>query len=192
MCNLKKTNINEDSLILLFNDRNPDFFGSVYNILYRELHYYANTVFFNTQVEPSDIIHDIFIKIWSNNELQFKSLLSIKLYIFTAIKNNYKDYYKHLSIVSVHQNEKINQLSYDEIIESELYILIEEQMKMLPFEWSEILKMYIDGWSYDDIAEHFGKEKRTIYNIRQKAITRLKELTTGLKYTLSIFLLTII
>ena len=181
MYNLKDLNIKEENLMQLFNERSPKFFGHVYDILYRELHYYANTVFFNTTVESSDIIHDIFIKIWSNNELRFKSLLSIKLYIFTAIKNNYKDYYKHLSIVSIHQNESTNLFSYAEVIESELYLSIEEHMKMLPFEWSEILRMYLDGWSYDDIAEHLGKEKRTIYNIRQKAIGLLKELTKGIK-----------
>ena len=173
------TEINEaeKSLIISFNRKQSESFGVVYNKLYKELHYYTAVIYANSEVCPSDIIHDIFATIWTTNNLHFTSLLNLKVYIFQSVKNSYKNYLKHNSYVASYNDyEKTNSLQYDEtIIESELYIEIENSLNILPPEWAKILKYYLDGWDVEEIARFEGKEKRTIYNTKQKAINMLRQ-----------------
>ncbi len=179
-------NINkiEELLVSRFNRRDSAAFGEVYNILYKELHYYVATIYYGYEHSPSDIIHDIFIKLWSSKELKFTNLINLKVYMFSAVKNGFKNFLRHNDVnerYKKHIESDKNDLI--EIIESEVYIQVQELLNMLPEEWSKILQLELEGWSTEDIAQLMNKKRQTIYNIKLKAIKTLKKKLNDINYS---------
>lgn len=175
-------------LLKNFNSRDSRAFGDVYSMYYRELHNYAALVYRDTGEDSADIINDIFSNIWNNESLSFSGLEGIKAYIYTSIRNSFKNWISRKQ--SARKYQKVISDDRDsilvDIIESEVYSIAEEAIGLLPKDCAEIFKLTIEGWSVDEIAEKLGKQKRTIYNKKYEAICILKSKLS--KYQLMILL----
>lgn len=182
-------NIDDDLLLSRFNKRDADAFGTIYSVLYKELHYYTATITHDTEIIPADIIHDIFINLWQSENMRFESVLNIKIYLFAAIKNNFRNYLKHHKIKEKYKDHSMEVIHVTDVIESELYIMVQESLNLLPEECANVIKLLIEGYDTDDIAKLLGKKTQTIYNTKHKAINLLRtKLSKDKLYILSIFI----
>lgn len=164
----------DDNLLKQFNGRDSDAFGEVYLLFYRELNAYASIVYRNTEIMSEDVIHDIFINMWIS-KTTFTSLNDIKGYIYISIKNGFRDFLSHTKCVDKYNNTLVtNESLFLDIFECEVYSSIDESLKILPKEYAEVLRMFIDGYKPSEIAEKLGRTQQNIYNIKYEAISVLK------------------
>lgn len=181
----------EQALLLQFNKRNPQAFGRLYQHFFDELHYYAKRLFQNTEQTPADIVQDVFMGIWSKNELCFQSLVHLKNYLYLSIKNRYKDYLKH----RLHYQKYIETMKYYEEeaftcqMESELFSLLSIANHLLPRECARMLKLYLQGYNIQEIAGQLGKSPSTVYHQHAKAIEILRKHLSDENLKILIFLL---
>lgn len=192
MINRSSNNASYSLLLKNFNDRECEAFGEVYSVLYDELFHFTAKIFKGTEIVASDVIHDIFINIWKTESLKFGDLNNIKAYIYVSIKNNFKSYLAHKKHIDIHHSKVSSDQDYfvTEIIESEIYSLVNQAIDLLPEDCADVLKLHLDGWDINEIAEKIGKSPRTVYNKKYDSIDILrKKMNSGQLYLLiNIFL----
>ena len=164
MSDIKKT-VSENILLNGFNSRDETFFAHIYSLLFNDLCNYANHIFEHTEVEGCDIIHDIFISIWSKNDLVFNGIINIKAYAYTSVKNRYKNYVTK-NMHSKRYNEAI--LSEEDayvtsIVENEITSLVAIMSDFLSEDCAKIFKLYLEGWDIKDISEELNIPKSSVY-----------------------------
>lgn len=189
---LKKLSDKElSSLLLRFNNRDNSAFCEVYEIVYDELFYFTSSVYKDTEVVASDVIHDIFIKLWEARGVKFNSLLSIKGYIYISVKNKFRDYISHRKCKDKFNNAMRLTDDYfvSQIAESETLTIMAEAERCLPTECAKVFRMYIEGWDVKEIAEKLNKSQSTVYAQKTEAITILKKKISKDKFLLIIMLM---
>ena len=67
-----------------------------------------------------DIVQDVFSKLWENIKSIYK-ISNIKSYLFTTVKNNCINYFKHRSIEDKNQDKVVEALIF-----SETYTFLED------------------------------------------------------------------
>lgn len=174
-----KNNISDkelESLLLNFNNRENLAFSKVYEIIYDELFYFTSNVYRDTEVVASDVIHDIFIKLWENRNVKFSSIVNIKGYIYISVRNKFRDYISHAKIKDKFSHSLKMQDDYmvSQIVESETLSLITDVFKVLPSECAKVFKLFVDGWDAKEIAVKLNKSQSTIYAQKQEAIAIIK------------------
>lgn len=178
-------------LLRKFNNRESYAFGEIYLILYKDLNLYATSLYRGTTISSEDVLHDIFMNIWSSN-VQFHSLQNIKAYIYISVKNSFKDYLSHHSYVEKYEKSISMEFKADiDIVEIELYSFIDETLKLIPESYAEVLRMYIEGCKSGEIAEQLGRTEQSVYNIKNKALKSLREQLSKDKLLLLMILLKI-
>lgn len=173
----RKISDTELSLLLShFNDRDNSAFCEVYEIIYGELFYFTSSVYRDTEIVASDVLHDIFIKLWESKSVKFNTLLSIKGYMYISVKNKFRDYISHrktkdkfTSTLRVTDDYFVSQIA-----ESETLSIVNEAVEALPAECAKVFRMFIDGWEVKDIAKSLNKSQSTVYAQKQEAINILR------------------
>lgn len=185
-----KQSILSDKALLLnqFNKREPLAFGEVYNLFYRDFHFYTSSLFENLSVDSHDIIQDIFMDLWQKNNITFDELIKIKAFVIIAIKNKFKNHLRHLRHEKVYIDNAVKEFEYD-VIESELYSIVSEAIGLLPKECGTIFSLYLEGWKPDEIATTLNKKQQTVYNYKQEAISILRKKLPKDKLLIILFLL---
>ena len=167
----------EEAILLKnFNRRIEKDFGKVYSLFYNDLFYFAAKLYQHTEVEPRDAIHDIFLNLWQSASLKFEHLTDIKAYLFVSLRNHFKSYVRHHQYLKEYEASLLldkDQFEVD-IIESETLSTFHHILELLPEESAEILKLFLNGWKAEEIAQKLGKNKQTIYNKKSEAIAYLK------------------
>lgn len=180
---------NEDTLLLKrFNRREPEAFGCVYSKYYNDFFRYAAYLYIDTEVDPKDILQDIFIKLWQDNSISFNAFEKLRAYIFTTIKNSFLNHITHKNVQQSYINTQIEKHDYD-LFECEIYSYVEEALNILPEECRKVFKLYIEGYKPDAIAKELGKSIQTVYNMKQIAVQTLKKKLDPrkLQFILSVF-----
>lgn len=169
-----------DALLLKFNSRENNAFCTIYELIYDELFHFTRNIYRDTEIAASDVIHDVFIKLWESRNVKFDTISSIKGYIYVSIRNKFKDYISHNQCIGKFNNSLKLQDDYliSQIAESETLSIISEAVKLLPKECAEVFKLFIDGWEVKDIAQKLNKAQSTIYAQKQEAISILKQKLT--------------
>lgn len=85
-------------LLSRFNARDTEAFVSVYKLFFTELHLYASRLYNCTIVSPEDAVQDVFCSLLENKGTHFESLLKLKAFLYTSIKNRYKSYLEHRKV----------------------------------------------------------------------------------------------
>lgn len=182
--------ISESSLLLKqFNERDEVAFTHVYTMHRKELNIYASSLFGWTNMVSEDIVEDIFINLWMSKN-RFENLDSIKAYLYVSIKNSFIKHYQHKKHVITHQNyvEKENDFVVD-IIETKIYSLVDETLKLLPQAYAEVMSLYLDGWKTGEIAASIGRPEQSVYNMKHEAIKILRKKLSNDKLLIMILLL---
>lgn len=180
----------EDLLLKKFNNREPDAFGMIYSMFYNELQLFTKNLYRSTNEQSSDAIQDVFLSLW-RNENKFDKLINIKAYLYISIRNNFRSYLNHNKYVIEHQKYSLMDSDMFEIdvLKSELYSAMYEILKIIPEDSADILRLFLNGFNADEIANKLGKNKQTIYNKKTEAISILKnKLSKDKLFLLSLFL----
>ena len=91
----KKQIVGSIDLLSRFNERDIAAFGEIYSLFYDDLFYYALKLYGNTNVEPQDVVHDTFLKLWQFPRTRFESLAGLKAYLFVALRNEFNQCVGH-------------------------------------------------------------------------------------------------
>lgn len=171
---MKSTKIDDEKRLLeMFNKRESIAFGDIYTSFYREFYLYVRMLYRDTEVSSDDVIHDIFVNMWLSKTI-FESVFHIKSYVYLSIKNNFRNYLAHGKHRATYR-ENVREYYDLDIVESELYSLVDEALQFLPETYAQILKMYLDGWKSGEIAAKLGRTEQYVYNIKYDAILLLKK-----------------
>lgn len=172
-------NIDCDREILLlkkFNNRDEYAFGEVYSMFYHDIVLYASMLYRTEIVHPADVVQDIFVKLWQSPNIQFDALYKVKSYVYTAVKNDFRDFISHNKHIEKYRNMISLEDNFQiDIIENEAYSMIERSLNVLPEECAKIMKMVLDGWKPGEIAEQLGCSQQTVYNQKYEAIQILRK-----------------
>ena len=179
-------------MIEKFNKREKSAFSHVYLEIFNPLNYFAERLFQNTEVDSKDIVQDIFISMWANSHT-FQTLDHIKSYLYQSIKNKHKDYLKHNAI---HDNfaqsiSKLEEFQFSQIIETEVYSILNLAQSVLTPSCAEVLRLYIEGYDIKDISTKLGKSEFTIYAQKKQGINVLKKYITNNQLTILLNFLSI-
>lgn len=164
-----------------FNNRKPNGFEQVYLLLSKSLNIFAASLYGCLSHESQDLVEDAFVNLWLGKK-EFDSFRNLKAYLYVSVKNNY--------ISNLRQNSSSNKFRStlaeddftDSIIESEIYSFINDAIKVLPEEYGIVIKKYIEGYKPAEIAKLLGKTEQSIYKIKHKSLSILKDKLTKDKY----------
>lgn len=178
----------QDKLIQQFNNRNSSAFETVYLMFYREMRAYTAMLYRHTNIEPDDALHDVYLDLWVSKSA-FENTRKIKSYLYTAIINDFKNYLVHSKCIDKHKQiaEADENFGID-VFESELYSEVEMAINMLPHDFAEIVKLFVEGYKPAEIAKMLGRTQQNVYNMKHEAINILKLKNVKNKLLLIMFL----
>lgn len=168
---------NEEKLLSDFNNCISKAYSTIYMEFYNELHYYSNKLFVGTTIDSDDVLQETFLKLWESKTHSFLSIAHIKNYLYTAIRNKFKDYLGHqLYVQNYEKNIRLNEQElFSGMVEAEMVILMNSVSALLPEECAKIFRLYMDGWETKEIANELKKSTSTVYSQRTRAIEILKK-----------------
>jgi RNA polymerase sigma-70 factor (ECF subfamily) len=172
-------------------------YQELYECYYKDLCRFAFR-FIENREDSEDLVQETLLKVWEQRA-KLVALMSIKSYLYSAVKNSCLNYLGHQKVVQKHADavaNEINSLSlgqtqtdFDderEFLETKLYESIEE----LPAQCREIFKQkYIDGLKTKEIAEKTGLSPRTV---EAHVFNALKALREKMKFVAPVLLFLLI
>lgn len=187
----KDHNNSEEALLKMFNSRDTNAFGAIYDILYREVHCFTASFYRNTTTDPQDIIQDVFMNIWQTKKLKFDRIKSIKTYIYVVVRNRFRMDYNHLKIVNDvnHKLSKDDDLFVIEAAEAEIFSFLPSALNLLPEECAKTFKLYLEGYETKEIAAILNKKESTIYTQKRDSIAILSKKLSKNKLLILVILL---
>lgn len=182
--------MDEERLLTMFNERNNSAFTTIYSKFYVELHYYAIKIYKGTNIDPQDSIQDVFLKLWQSKNTVFSSQYEIKSYLYISLRNDFNNFIKknNHNFKYIESQIKDSCLFEANIIESEIFSYFSYLLDMLPKDSADILRLFFNGWSAEEITLKTGWTKQTIYNKKHKAIKFFQEKICKDKVLLNIIL----
>lgn len=166
----------ENILLKKFNNRDDVAFGEIYHLFYNELYYFTAGLYRDSAISPKDVLQDVFIKILESKSPEFDSIRSLKGYLYTCIKNKFRNYIDHKkSIEKYNTNVQTDDRNFvSQIVEVETLSIITQAINVLPAECAKVFKLHVEGWDIADIATKLGKSESTVYAQKNRAISILK------------------
>jgi len=152
---------------------------SAYETLFRR--YYEPLCMYSAKITDNldiaeDIIQEIFYKIWKDRA-NLRIVLSVKSYLFGAVRNNSLQYIEHLKVRRQHQdyvktdNFQKSRSPQDILEYKELEQQIGFALEKLPKRRQEIFKMNrFEGKKYEEIAREMSLSVKTIEAEMSKAL----------------------
>lgn len=179
----------ENELMEQFRNGDETALKDIYVRYHRSLCYFGAKISGDLQ-EAEDIASEIFIKLWDKRQ-DFKTVASVRSFLFTAVKNRTLNYLRHQKVdaharrhleYKVLKNENI---LINEEAESEILRILYNEIESLPGQCKLIFNMLnFGGLSTTQVAEKLEISPQTVRNQKTKAIQLLK--TAVLKKNLSV------
>lgn len=179
--------IDNSKLLRLFNVREEKGFEDIYKLYTKSLNIFAASLYGSVCDVSQDAVEDAFISLWMSKST-FDSLPKLKSYLYVSIKNTYLGYIKHNTQIKKYESQLRDSDFMVEIVESEIYSVMDTIRGILPEHYFEVIKKYIEGYKPSEIAEMLGKTEQSIYNMKHEAVKIIKKKIKGDKL-LSIILL---
>ncbi|AFD08279.1 RNA polymerase sigma factor [Solitalea canadensis] len=186
--NIKKVGINETDLWAAFKEGDVNAYEQIYTIYYRQLYNYAHKYSSDKEL-INDLIHDLFIKIWSN-KLSLGNPPSVKNYLFKSFRshlfNHLRDTKDHAS-GTAEELESLNVFTLEVKPSPEADLIAREKAhhvnrlisnaigQLTDRQREAIYLKYYEGFSYPEIAEIMGLSVKAAYKLIARAITALRE-----------------
>lgn len=163
---IKQTRIKNDDLVE---------FEKLFKSFYTPLCHYAYKFLKDMDV-AEEIVQEFFYNYWKNRHTM-DIQISIKSYMYRAIRNNSLKYIEHLKVVKKYEQNFIETNSSDAGIDSnelevkELNDIIEATLNELPERCSQIFKLSrFEGLKYNEIAEKLSISIKTVEANMGKAL----------------------
>ncbi len=142
-------------------------FEKLFKLFYTPLCHYANKFLKDMDV-AEEIVQEFFYNYWKNRETM-NIQISLKSYLFRAIRNNSLKYLEHLAVVKKYENNfretnTIEASSDVDVLElNELNEIIEATLNELPERCRQIFKLSrFEGLKYNEIAEKLSISIKTV------------------------------
>ncbi len=163
---IKQTRIKQDDLAE---------FEKLFKSFYSPLCHYAFK-FLKDMDLSEDIVQEFFYNYWKNRQTM-SIQISIKSYMYRAIRNNSLKYLEHVKVVKKYEQNFIETNSNDAGLNSnelelkELNDIIETTLNDLPEKCSHIFKLSrFEGLKYNEIAEKLSISLKTVEANMGKAL----------------------
>lgn len=164
-----------------FNSRLPVAYEQIYLQLCKSLNIFAATLYGCLTHESQDMVEDAFVNLWLS-ENKFESYRNLNAYLYVAVKNNYITYTRKNNSSNKFRLTLQEDDFTENIIEAEIYSLVDEVVGVLPVTYGEVIRKYIEGYKPAEIAQLLGKTEQSIYKIKNKSLTILRQRLTKDKF----------
>lgn len=164
-------------------------YNRLYNLLFPSLCVFANK-FLNDSDKSKDIVQEVFINIWNQNDLKQNDDL-VKAYLYISVRNKCLDFLKSKesrlkdSFVDVELMSS-NLFLEKEVLTEEVYREIDIALSQLPNKCRVIIELALRGYKNHQIAEELEISINTVKTQKKIAYQRLKVLLRGVYYLLII------
>ena len=166
----------KNELLARFNKREEHALGEVYQMFYRDYFHYVSKMVAGSSFDAEDVIHDIFIAVWSNPKRSFDSIVGMKSYVYISVRNRLRVWAaKHKRMSNYLSQLDDDDLFTVQIAENEVVSLVAQSAEMLPDECAKVFRLHIEGWDIKEIALQLGKSESTVYKQKRQALSILKE-----------------
>lgn len=172
-----RRNDNDLSFLLMrFNQRDSSAFAKIYTKLFMELHVYAVRFYCNTSDSAEDAVQEAFCYLWERQNVKFDSLEKIKAFLYVTIKNRYKNRLNHWEVEQKYKNVVERESEFlEDVLESELATSLLESVERIPDPGGKVMKLYLNGYEAEEIADRLQMSIHTVYNTKSRAIGMLKK-----------------
>lgn len=171
-----------------FRDGDPDAFGALMKIHYRDLFHYGEKIVRDHEL-VKDAIQDTFLKLWENrstiSETSFVKYYLLKSLRRKIIKSVERKRYLNISEDSFFENIFDQKLSFknEYIIKEDLAELAQRirlVLANLPLRQQEVIyfRFYVAA-DIEEIAEIMDMNTQSVYNLLHRAIKKLKKITAA-------------
>lgn len=150
-------------------------FEKLFKLFYKPLCHYANKFLRDMDI-AEEIVQEFFYNYWKNRQTM-NIQISIKSYMYRAIRNNSLKYLEHLAVVKKYENnyKETNlveaSIDVDSLELEELNEIIEATLNELPERCSQIFKLSrFEGLKYNEIAEKLSISVKTVEANMGKAL----------------------
>lgn len=171
------TKYDDETLLLKFNSRECLAFGQVYEQCFDAMIAFTAKLYKGTNTDAADVVQDIFINIWQSENLKFENIIHIKSYVYTSIRNKFKNYLtKQKSVERYNTHTAYDDDAFvTEIIESEIYSFMQQSLNIMPKDCADIIRFHVEGWNIKEISEKMHISERSVFNKKREAIEILKQ-----------------
>lgn len=176
--------INDKIIINELSKGNKDVFQAVFNQYYPLLAKFAHRYIYEADV-CEDLIQDVFATLWEKRSAL--DIVSLKSYLYTAIKNKCLGYLRHLNVRDKHEVfliEAYFESSGELVVHNELVQKIKKILAELPDNMRHIFEQkYLSGLTAAEIAEDLDVSTNTVNTQlkRAKKKIRMGLLSQGIK-----------
>lgn len=180
--------VSDDTICALLKERNLEGMEYLFKKYYRPLVLWADT-FLDDIPQSEDLVQELFIRIWEK-ELYLSFLpVTLKSYLFTAVRNhalNFIEKKDPLSGASDFRQQEHKWEEYDSW-NDEMLQRVEKEIEKLPPRSQEVVRLvYQKGLRYREVAEKLGISVATVKTLLVQSLRKLRESSFGFK---NIFLL---
>jgi RNA polymerase sigma-70 factor (family 1) len=188
---LRKTNdTNSNALQALIKGREEgiEFFFQQY---YTQLCYFAGSLL-NDDCLAQEITSDAFTKLWQSRQ-SLATEGSIKAWLYSTVRNASIDHLRKVKCLRVSESglqsaTTIEQSVLHTIIQTETIDHIVETVGKLPPQCRRIFRLfYLQGKSYNEIAQELNLSPQTVRNQKQRAAKLLRTMILPLFFLLSLY-----
>lgn len=156
---------NNDEIVIGIKNSSEELFCHLYEKYFSSLNRFSFHIIMRE--ESKDIVHDVFFKLWENRAF-LSSETNIKTYLYTSVKNRSLDYLKHQGVEDKNQKKLMEAILFvEESWSEEDEQLCDKLMKCvakLPSQQLNVVKLKIEGKSYQEISEELEISTRTVNN----------------------------
>jgi len=131
--------------------------------------------------EAQDIVADSYLKLMSQQYIQFDNTAHLQSYFYAMIKNGCSDYLRRSKFrVKVEGHLKQTAPSAENVIErryqkSQLVQLIYNRIEDLPKQMKQVFKLtYLEGFNRSEVAQRLNLSENTIRNTNAAAMKTIR------------------
>lgn len=163
---------------------NAKCFKAEYEEYFSALKYFACR-YITDEAVVCDLLQDFFIKLWEKGEV-FENKLAFKTYLYRSVRNNcltyLRDSGRQSARLALYEPEVTEEAFVNQMIEAEVYALINEVFDELPDASRKVYLKSLEGKSHQEIADELNIAVNTIKKHKNNANrylrARLKKLLT--------------
>lgn len=152
-------------------------FKAAYETWFTALKYFALRYVENEEI-VCDLLQDLFIKLWEKGEV-FDNEMAFKAYLYRSVRNNclayIRDTRRKESRMAEYQPEETEEAFVNQMIEAEVYALVNEIFQELPDTCRKVYAKSLEGKSHQEISEELHIAINTIKKHKNNANHYLRD-----------------
>lgn len=152
---------------------------------YKALFFFANGLLKDENL-AEDVVADSYVKLFEKRTT-IRSAGTIKSFLYTTVRNACLDLLRKQAVRTAHHKdlarlqEQVAAPAFDHLVRTETFSLILAAIEELPPASRAVFKLYyLEGLSYDEIAQELGRSKETVRKQKQYGLAVLRSKLSGL------------